>query len=371
VFGIFDDALISRIIPSIIRYRKASDHAITVYIHSPGGSIRSLEVLLGALNDLELDGNECRIITVAYGDSKSAAATLLSLGDYVLAYPRSEMHYHGVRYNEIETLTIENAAGFVADLSKRNRRIALQLAKATIRRLAHRYSLVSGEFDEIKKIAESESMSALECFVAAVSGRVAGRAKHILSTALNRSRDAFHLSSLMIKNDQLKPTSADKSVLHSDADVFKAVIDYEINRTDIPAWKLDEAGCNRVVSDYLVIRDYYIGEHVDSFGWIAKQLGYVFMSDMELERLEQLEKESQEKAEQWSFEIVFPILQPFWYFTVCLCRLLQEGENRLSASECYWMGLVDEVIDTDLIGYRAIMEASPNPDAISGPASGI
>jgi len=47
-------------------------------------------------------GKKPRIITVAIGDAKSAAANLLALGDYAVAYPRSSIHFHGLRYPRLE-----------------------------------------------------------------------------------------------------------------------------------------------------------------------------------------------------------------------------------------------------------------------------
>jgi hypothetical protein len=49
-------------------------------------------------------------------------------------------------------------------------------------------------------------------------------------------------------------------------------------------------------------------------------------------------------------------LSPLWYFTVSVCRLLMQGENRLTPSDAYHLGLVDEVIGTDLIGFRSVIE---------------
>ena len=53
------------------------------------------------------------------------------------------------------------------------------------------------------------------------------------------------------------------------------------------------------------------------------------------------------------------MIEPLWYFVVALCRLLQQGENRLTAVDAYWLGLVDEVVGARLPSLRLIAE---NPD---------
>lgn len=84
-FGSFDDGLLSKLVPEITRFRFESGTPITLFINSPGGVIRCLEILTGVLWDEDIDSKRCRVITVASGDAASAAATLLALGDYSIA----------------------------------------------------------------------------------------------------------------------------------------------------------------------------------------------------------------------------------------------------------------------------------------------
>jgi hypothetical protein len=55
-------------------------------------------------------------------------------------------------------------------------------------------------------------------------------------------------------------------------------------------------------------------------------------------------------------EVVSPILQPISAFFVALCHTLQEGENELTATDAYWLGIVDEVIGEPLPTTRWIAE---------------
>ena len=51
-----------------------------------------------------------------------------------------------------------------------------------------------------------------------------------------------------------------------------------------------------------------------------------------------------------------------WSFFVALCHALQEGENELTATDAFWLGLIDEVMGVkELSGFREIMEYEPDP----------
>lgn len=57
---------------------------------------------------------------------------------------------------------------------------------------------------------------------------------------------------------------------------------------------------------------------------------------------------------------VGPPLEPMWSFFVALCHSVQQGENELTASDAYWLGLIDEVFgDEDSPGVRTVIENVP------------
>lgn len=96
-----------KLTPSIISLQHKCSEPITVFIDSPGGSVHSMFALLRLLKTKNQDGASCRIITVATGQAASAAADLLSAGDYSLAYQGSAILYHGVRIPSYDQLTAE------------------------------------------------------------------------------------------------------------------------------------------------------------------------------------------------------------------------------------------------------------------------
>lgn len=78
--------------------------------------------------------------------TNSAAATLLALGDYAIAYRHSRMHFHGSRLSVVEELTAEAASDRAGWLTSLNRSIAMRLAKVVMKRLVLRYVRLRPEF---------------------------------------------------------------------------------------------------------------------------------------------------------------------------------------------------------------------------------
>jgi hypothetical protein len=85
-----------------------------------------------------------------------------------------------------------------------------------------------------------------------------------------------------------------------------------------------------------------------------------------LSQIELIEDEVQRIEEL--VEMVRPMLQPIWSFFVALCHALQEGENRLTATDAYWLGLADEVIGENLMSLRMFEEFKPDPVDNATPA---
>jgi ATP-dependent protease ClpP protease subunit len=63
-------ALVAKVSPRIIELRKTPAEPITVFINSPGGDIRVLDILDGLLKSRDADGRRNRLITVALGDAQ-------------------------------------------------------------------------------------------------------------------------------------------------------------------------------------------------------------------------------------------------------------------------------------------------------------
>jgi len=97
VTGSIDQKLVDGLTPTINSLRHSSSDPITLYIDSRGGTIHCAEVIRRLITAPNQDGAHCRLITVVTGLAASAAADLLALGDYAIAYPHAHILYHGSR----------------------------------------------------------------------------------------------------------------------------------------------------------------------------------------------------------------------------------------------------------------------------------
>ena len=351
VFGEFTDELTNDILSKISELRASGTDPITLNINSPGGIVRCLEIIQGCLTAEDADGNRNRIITVAVGDVASAAASLFTLGNYAIAYPHSIFHFHGMRLSEVD-VTMEDASSLATHLLSRNHAMALKLAEAVIARIMHRYLRVFKEFPALKKIRGNSKLSDIECFVACVvKRRVSLSTERLLKRSLEQVQRVLKIHRAVFRTSPIK---GDQTALEKDASVYKAVLDYEM-KSSKGEWRLNETGIARVSSDYFLLSDFMGGEHSISFNAVLDGFGHYLLSAQDGKKYISLLKNS-EQASKFLFGKVGKSLGLFWYFAVVLCRTLQYGENRLAAKDAYWLGIVDEVTGTELVGERAMME---------------
>jgi ATP-dependent protease ClpP protease subunit len=173
VTGVIDDSLVSRLTPQILRLQSVNRSPISVYIDSPGGSVSSMETILRLLNLTDQDSSgPCNLITAVTTRAASAAADLLSSGDYALAFPDSSILYHGLRTFEKNPLTFEATSMLANTLRASNDYYAMTLARKIEDRFSFRYVTVRSEFDAFRTQRSSPSMSDLDCFVNIISTKL-------------------------------------------------------------------------------------------------------------------------------------------------------------------------------------------------------
>jgi len=222
VFGEFTEELAAKLLPQIYQFRKTSE-PISVLIHSRGGTIRCLEILLGALRCKDADGKQCRVVTAASGECASAAATLLALGDYSIGYEHSTVYFHGIRLSETE-VTMEDAAQLAAYLNTRNREIAGQLAEVMVPRLMLRFAKLKSGFDDLRKECKKPDLSPVECFAWTLKFQGSDKADTLIDRSLQRLKRARDLLPILAKAnlDQIDDP------LKQDAKVLQLVVRYEL-----------------------------------------------------------------------------------------------------------------------------------------------
>jgi ATP-dependent protease ClpP protease subunit len=354
VFGDINDSLVSKLGQQILTLRASGDVSpITVYINSLGGSIRCMEYIYGLLSTKDLGGKGPRIITVAVGNCASAAASLLSLGDYAISYPKADIHFHGVRYRKAEDVTVESASSMVEQLENRNRLIASLLATAGTKRLAFLYARLKDKFEIARKESNNPKLSEIECFAHCLQAELSHSGDRIVDRAIKRWRSLCELRQEVAE----KARQTGKQGLRFEAHVLKKIIDFEVVKNKTAEWCLDEEGVFQVVSDYLLLREYDMGDHMALVKNIAQLYGHAFFGDDEMKQILAASKTDE-------FEAIKPMvlkrfaeaITPFCYFAASIWQGLQRDENPLNPKEAYWLGAVDEVYDSGLPCKRELAE---------------
>jgi len=359
VQGFIDQQMVDRLTPAIISLQSQNRDPITVYIDSPGGAVSSMETLLKLLTVSNQDfAPACRLITVVTSRAASAAADMLSSGDYAIAFPQSTVLYHGIRTSQERPLTVEVTSLLSQMLRLANDNYAMELARKIEFRFMFRFITTKAQFDEVRAKHQPKQMTDLECFLDLISEKLSEPAKKVLQQAKERyERYDDLLNSVLRRSERI---SGNKRIAEIEAVRIKAIVDYEVrkNRKN-KDWSFQYAGLTRLTDDFFLLN-----EHLSSFQserlktLCVKWSGFLLSQDQsnEIARL------PEDQRNDRTVGMVRPVLQPVWSFFVALCHALQEGENDLTARDAFWLGLIDEVMGVaDLPAFRFIAEYELTP----------
>ena len=190
VTGQINRDLVSRITPEILKLQATSRDPITVYMDSPGGNVGSMETILKTLKLTDQDSSEpCHIITAVTTRAASAAADLLSSGDYAVAYPHSAILYHGIRTQENNPLTLESASALNSLLRRTNDIYAIELARKIDDRFSFRFVVarnIQNGFAAIRERRQDPELSDIECFIEFIEDKLSQQGKKVWKRAKAR-----------------------------------------------------------------------------------------------------------------------------------------------------------------------------------------
>src|SRR5271157_5888580 len=317
-----------------------------------------METLLRTLRLTDQDSSDpCHIITAVTTRAASAAADMLSSGDYAVAYPHSTILYHGMRTQESDPLTVESTSALTRILRRSNDRYAVELARKIDDRFKFRFLFARSSFDEVRSKYPNEQRSDLECFIEFIDGKLSKEGREVWKRTQSRHDRYSDLFTTVLK--KIKAPGA-LSAAKADAEALKAIIEYELkaNKND-PSWSFRGGGIERLTDDFFLFHEYlsgFAGGRLQS--WSA-DLGSLVLSPEKFSEIEAIsdEKERERKLN----ETVFPLLEPLAAFFAAFCHALQEGENELTATDAYWLGLIDEVVgEDDLLCLRHMEENKPD-----------
>jgi ATP-dependent protease ClpP protease subunit len=315
VEGRLDEALLDRLRPRILELTNQSREPITVFINSSGGHI--VEGILRLLKrTTQEDPRPSRIITVAAPKAASAAANLLSAGDWAIAPPLSRLLYHGARWPMPDgELTVEWARIAQALLSL-HEVAAAELSRSSVGRFLSIVSIQRPLFAQRRADTGQPTVADLDCFQNFLRGNLSPAGRKVLDLAIPLFRSynglLLRFQKRLRRGRVVSKTSLRRSMLHASSE-----FEYESSETD----SAFDGGMSRI-SDHF----YFLNAYFD----LARLCEWVAM---------------REQPQLNEAEIEEAYLLQFRLFFLAMCRALQEGENYLTPSDAVWLGLIDTVRD--------------------------
>ena len=362
VQGTIDQKLVERLLPQIVKLTSQNREPITVFIDSNGGSVAAAEQILRQLKSTNQDGEApCTIITVAVSKAASAAADLLSSGDYSIAYQDTTLLYHGVRVPMPNPVTAEFATMLTDSLKTSNDRYAMSLARKSEWRFMSRVFALRLTFEKHRTDTGDPSLTDLECFHAILRQKLSKSAEKILEQALARWHRYNALVSHFEKRGAGRRTSPKLADFEKVMPNASIAFEFQDNKGN-PDWTLSEGGLSKINDDFLLLGEYFQSAYSDQFRQLCGRYAPVILTEEQKQSVSSLD---QSQATEKTLEMVRPYFLPFWSFFVALCHGLQEGENELTPTDAFWLGLIDEPIghaDLPLVRYFAEFEQEePQP----------
>lgn len=358
--------MVDRLMPAILSLQATNRDPITVYINSGGGDVFMAESIIRLLRVSNQDSDpSCRVITVAIDRASSAAADMLSGGDYAIAFPDAMIFYHGVRHSLADPVTVEFGASLTERLKISNDRSAMKLAKDTEWRFMFRFVMMRGQFGAYREKVHKLSMTDLDCFIGLISEHLSEYAGELVSRARERHGryssllEAFHIAF------KKKGVDEHKRMAQAEAAVIKKIIDFEVSsHKNDPDWSFRSGGLSRLNDDFFLLNEYIQSSLSEQFVSVCERWGHFALTEEEERELASIADDGARRDARLAK--VRPHFEPLFSFLVALCHALQEGErNYLTARDAYWLGLIDEVIGEPLQSPRLLSEFRPEPPPVS------
>lgn len=348
VFGEINERLVHDLSRVILRFRLESNEPITAFFDSPGGSVFLADSLFWLLTGPNIDGDQCHVLTYAVGTAASAAAIFLARGAYAVADAHAFIHFHGLRRQSDAELTTERAAAISSVLQEQNDRYALLLARSCI----SRFFLLSNVV-KLESPLKTDDPRYTQQFAAHLATKLSPDIAALVNRAAEKCQQVANLSDFVFSKLRFGKKA---TIGQRQAALLKLVLDYELKHQP-KEWNLSQGGLDHVRRDFLQLADYLGGAYRGDYSQLASSFSTLLLTPEETQESATID-EADNKRAAWIEARVQPRLSSLWYFVVSLCRLLYEGENPLSAVDAYWVGLVDEVVGTDLPNLRVLMEAA-------------
>jgi hypothetical protein len=315
VEGRLDEALLERLRPEIFELTAQNRDPITVFINSSGGYHGVPEGILSLLRrTTQDDARASRIITVAAPKAYSAAAELLSAGDFAIAHPHSALLYHGLRLQLDDQQLTGERARLGRTLPTFHENAAAALARNSFRRFRFIVSSKRALFAQHRADKSDPTLTDLKCFQAILHGDLSPAAQMVLALAISICQSyndlLLHFQKRLRRGRTVTTERLQTLMLYA-----SIAFEREIRKGE-PSW---DGGLSRINDYFYFLNAYFdIGRLCD---WLAGRA----------------ETQTIDTDEEAAYFLQFQL------FFLALCRALQEGENYITPMDAVWLGLVDTV----------------------------
>ena len=368
-----NDDLVKRITAKILLLRQENNDPITIGINSLGGSLDSLSTILSLLTESGQSGFTGKIITVVIQRAYSAAAILLSFGNYAVALKNTDILFHDVRYGALGNVTPESARNAAKRLKYKNDEYSLDLAQKVISRLVWVYIDAYKKFDDVKKmyqkkfddyndivssyIGQSTGFQSVDlaAFATFLWVKLSRRNDTLIDNVMTRlslwismeditnrmptyrekgSRKPGILDGLKQLHKQFKGNSNEFRKNEKNIKLFLSQLigNMSLEKGEMKSFESLLEDSSREYSIHQSMND---KKHIEFASSVMRCHEAIFFND------DLKEKSKEEKQEL--IKLATPYATILWLFCVQLCRELFEGEHILSPSDAQLLGLVDEV----------------------------
>jgi len=378
------DKLITSLAPQILRLKEEGPEPITVGIDSPGGSISAAAQLLELLKSPGPTGQRTVVITVAINKAFSAAASLLALGDYAVALPSAQIHYHDVRFSTFFDLTSAKAQEAARDLRRENDQMALRLANSVVERLVWLFIHLQSTFEQAKKdfpgiVEDVNALGMTEVwagegpkldftgFVCAQYAHTSPEGDSVIQEALEKLKGWRKLEIAFSEFNKANQPGKNEAALFRDDNPLVTVVNNALTsdkkfswterkwlKRDLvllllllldkaartPALRINEPVIADLMTDFAFFSEIRRREHTEKSGELILENDFVFFDrfvGQEIKNAKTNEERSNLSA------LIFPQVQLFWAYVVLLARSLFDGEHPISLDDALFLGLVDEI----------------------------
>jgi hypothetical protein len=348
---VIDQTLLDAVTPRIVELQYRSREPISVYLDSPGGSILIAARLRALLTAPSHDHvAPCRIIAAVTNQAASAAADLLAFSDYAVAYPGSRIYFHGTRRSNLPEVTAESALVLTQSLRQDNDFFAGELAARAKDRFFFRYIILRARFAEVRSQPEYHDDNDLECFVRLIAQNLSPVGGNILKRAVERNTRYSQLAARFFGTRRVNRLIRDGRIRAWESELLRIILS---NRNNEERMGLSiKPELPEMLEEFNLFMS-VLGNHAnDRVDDLAERWDLFFLDPETLAAYQAASESDKVTLREGMREPIRTV----WLLFAAICSVLQEGEFDLTAEDAYWLGLIDEVLGSNLSNYRMFAE---------------